>query len=131
MTGFPDRSPHRQEFRTMSSFSRRGFLGVAASAAGAAMLGRSRLGAADEPAEFPGFLIGIQSYSLRGFPVDQAIQHAADLGFVHMEFYGDHFPLDSTPEQIAAMQEKMASHNLKIAGHGVNGFGGDHEANRK
>jgi sugar phosphate isomerase/epimerase len=94
------------------------------------MLGAARLGRAEDSAEQPAFLIGIQSYSLRGYPVDEAIQHAADLGFAHMEFYSAHFPLDSTPEQIAAMQEKMASHNLKIQGHGVNGFGGDHDANR-
>jgi inosose dehydratase len=130
MTGFPEPSPFRQEPPAMSLFSRRSFLGVAAGAAGAALLGPSRFVSCQESSEFPGFLIGIQSYSLRGFPVDQAIQHAADLGFAHMEFFGDHFPLNSTPEQITAMQEKMASHNLKIAGHGVNGFGGDHEANR-
>jgi len=77
------------------------------------------------------FSIGIQSYSLRGYPVDEAIRHAKDLGFEHVEFYGKHFSPNSTPQEIDAMKSKMASLGLKILGHGVNDFSKDHEANRK
>ncbi|MFM8283243.1 MAG: sugar phosphate isomerase/epimerase family protein [Planctomycetaceae bacterium] len=75
--------------------------------------------------------LGIQLYSLRGYKVDEALGHARDLGFRHVEFYGGMFPLDSTPEQIAALRKKVADLGLTITAHGVNGFGGDAAANRR
>jgi sugar phosphate isomerase/epimerase len=113
-----------------ATFSRREFLQAGAAATGAALLGR-RLRAADERKPFSGFIIGIQSYSLRGFPADVAIQYAADLGFKSIEFYSGQYPLNSTPEQISQMKQKLDSLGLKCFAHGVNGFGKDHQANLK
>jgi sugar phosphate isomerase/epimerase len=110
---------------------RRNFLATSALAAGAAMWGARPALAKDEAPEFGGFLIGIQSYSLRGYKVDEAIQHAKDLGFKHLEFFDGHFSVNSSAEEIDAMKQKMASLDLKMLGHGVNSFGKDHEANRK
>jgi sugar phosphate isomerase/epimerase len=39
--------------------------------------------------------------------------------------------LDSTPEQIASMKERVAQLGMTISAHGVNRLGGDKEANRK
>ena len=75
--------------------------------------------------------LGIQLYSLRGYPVDTALEHARDLGFKFVEFYPGMYPLNSTPEQIAAMNKRLADLGLTISAHGVNGFGGDAAANRK
>ena len=110
---------------------RRDFLATSALVAGAALLGARPGLAKDERPEFGGFSIGIQSYSLRGYKVDEAIQHAKDLGFKHLEFFDGHFNVNSSAEEIDAMKEKMASLDLKMLGHGVNSFGKDHEANRK
>lgn len=110
------------------SFSRRGFLGVAAGAAGAALAPWATRARA---AETGGFLLGMQSYSLRNYPVDKALQHMQELGAQSVEFFGGHFSLGSTPEQIAEMKKKTAAAGIKILGHGVNPFTKDHEANRR
>jgi inosose dehydratase len=75
--------------------------------------------------------LGIQLYSLRGYPVDQALQHAKDLGFRFVEFYPGMYPITSTPEQIAAMNKRLAALGLTMSAHGVHAFGGDAAANRK
>ncbi len=78
-----------------------------------------------------GFLLGMQSYSLRKYPVDQALKHMQALGVKSVEYSSGHFPLNSTPEQIAELKQKTAAAGIKILGHGVNGFSKNHEANRR
>jgi inosose dehydratase len=77
------------------------------------------------------FTLGIQLFSLRGYPVDEALRHAKALGFRAVEFYPGMFPIQSTEEQIAAMRKQLADLGLTISAHGVNGFGKDAAANRK
>ncbi|HEV3004260.1 MAG TPA: sugar phosphate isomerase/epimerase family protein, partial [Pirellulales bacterium] len=77
------------------------------------------------------FLMGIQSYSLRGYPVDEALQHVHEFGLHSVEFTDGHFSHASSPEEIDAMKRRCADLEIKILGHGVNDFGKDHEANRK
>ncbi len=111
-----------------ASWSRRRFLGSTGAAAlsfGFPIKSRA-LGS-----KVPGFSIGIQSYSLRGFSVEDAIQHAANLGFAHMEFFPGHFSPDSEPAKIETMKQTMDAAGMKMLGHGVHGFTADHEVNRK
>ena len=109
--------------------SRRHFLAATSAAiAAAALPGRAAWAKYDE-SQYPGFKVGLQSYSLRGFPVDKAIEIAGELGCAHLEFFSGHFPLNSSEEQIAAMKKKMADQGMVILGHGVNGFGKDHAKN--
>ena len=75
--------------------------------------------------------LGIQMYSLRGYPVDEALGHARDLGFKFIEFYSGMFPITDDKAAIEAMKKKVADFGLTITAHGVNGFGGDAAANRK
>jgi len=75
--------------------------------------------------------VGIQLYSLRGYPVETALRHARDMGFRVVEFYAGMYPLNSSAEAIAAMNERLASLGLTISAHGVNAFGGDAVANRR
>ena len=105
--------------------SRRDLLSAAASIAAA-----SSLAGAARAAE-TGLNLGIQLYSLRGYPVDEALRHASEIGFRQVEFYPGMYPLNSTSEQIAAMNKKLADLGLTISAHGVNGFGADAAANRK
>jgi len=108
--------------------SRRRFLSACGGLSAVALMpGTHRAHAADDRP----LHLGIQLYSLRGYPVDTALEHARDLGFKFVEFYPGMYPLNSTPEQIAAMNKRLAELGLTISAHGVNGFGGDAAANRK
>jgi inosose dehydratase len=105
--------------------SRRDLLSAATAIAAASSLpGAAR--AADH-----GLNLGIQLFSLRGYPVDEALRHAREIGFRYVEFYPGMYPLSSSSEQIAAMNKKLADLGLTISAHGVNGFGADAAANRK
>ncbi|PQO45464.1 sugar phosphate isomerase/epimerase family protein [Blastopirellula marina] len=112
------------------NLSRRSFLATGCAAAAACAL-PGRAWAKYDQSRFPGFKVGLQSYSLRGFDVDKAIQTAGELGAAHLEFYSGHFPLDASDEQIATMKQKMADQGMVILGHGVNGFSKNHAANEK
>lgn len=114
--------------RQESIYRRRFLQQVAAGSAGAVLLRQSTLLAAAH--DFGKWPIGIQSYTLREFPADQAIRHVEGLGLHNLEFFGGHFPLTATQEQIDAMLATLKKANIKIRAHGVNGFGPDHEKNR-
>jgi inosose dehydratase len=77
------------------------------------------------------FTLGIQLYSLRGYPVAEALTHAKELGFEAVEFYPGMFPITASVEQIADVTKQVADLGLTISAHGVNGFGKDAAANRK
>lgn len=104
---------------------------MSAATACAGWLGRRPAALAAVSEDFGGFHMGIQSYSLRGYDVDQALKHIYDLGLRNVEFYDAHFSLKSSPEQIEAMKQKVAALGIVVRGHGVNGFTADHDANRK
>jgi sugar phosphate isomerase/epimerase len=122
----------------MNNWNRRQFMSQVAStaAAGVAAAGfvsgslvpRAAL-AADASASR--LKLGIQLYSLRGYPVEEALEHAKELGFEQVEFYSGMLPLDASADQIASMKERVAELGMSISAHGVNGFGGDAAANRK
>ena len=88
----------------IASLSRRSLLEAAGVAVCGGLLSTPRASAA----VVPPFNIGIQMFSLRGYPVDEALVHARDLGFRFVEFYGGMFPTSATTEAIAAMQQKLA-----------------------
>ena len=75
--------------------------------------------------------LGIQMYSLRKFPVDAALDHAAKAGFAHVEFYKGMLPVDASDELIAEIKRKVNDHGLAMSAHGVNRFGTDSKANEK
>jgi len=109
-----------------SIVSRRSFLAASAAACGSAAI--ARLAAAKDPLPLT---LGIQLYSLRGFPVDQALDHAKALGLTQVEFYPGMFPITDDSAAIAAMKQKLADRGLTISAHGVNRFTKDAAANRK
>ncbi len=114
----------------MSSLSRRRFLTTAAAGAAMSLARWPRVDAADD-AMPDRYILGLQSYSLRNFPVDKAIAQTQELGLHAIEFFSGHFSLDSNAEQIAAMKAKLAKPEIRPWGHGVNGFTKDHDANRR
>jgi sugar phosphate isomerase/epimerase len=84
-----------------------------------------------QEAKAAGLKLGIQIYSLRGFPVDVALDHTKNLGFEEVEFFSGMFPLTASDEEIQKMVQKVKGLGLRISAHGVNGFTKDAEANRK
>ena len=110
----------------MLSISRRHFV-IATSAAAAAVSLPSAVAAKQDDS----FKLGIQLYSLRGFDVDTALKHAAELGFSQVEFYSGMLSTDASDEEIAAVKKKVADLGMSISAHGVNRFTKDADANRR
>lgn len=111
---------------TSRRIGRRSFLAVG-TASCAAVAGSRWAGAAVVPRP----TIGIQTYSLRGYPVAEALRHAKDLGFTHVEVYAGMFPITDDVAAIAAQRKLAADLGLTISAHGINRFTKDADANRK
>ena len=114
------------------TWTRRSFLKAAASTAAVgsmALATRSR--AAAPPDRFGGFDVGLQSYTLREYPIDQALKEINNMGLASVELFDAHFSHNSSPEEIEAMKEKTKALGITMRGHGVNPFTKDHEANRR
>ena len=79
--------------------------------------------------KYGGFPMGIQSYSLRGFGVDGAIEQTHKLGLHFIEFFSGHFPITKDKIKIDEMTNKLDKRDMTISAHGVNGFGADHDKN--
>jgi len=109
---------------------RRRFLSTtAAIASGLAITSFKQLASAAD--KYKSLHLGVQLYSLRGYPVEQALAHAKELGFSQVEFYSGMFSADSNQDQIDAMLKKVADLSLVISGYGVMPFSSDHAANEK
>jgi inosose dehydratase len=117
-----------------ASYSRRGFL-LTAGAVGAA-LGMWRQSATwgvntTGVHKSDGLALGLQSYTLREFPVERAIELAKELGFAHVEFTRLHVSADTPIANVDAVKRKMADTGLRISAQGVNPLTTDHAANRR
>ena len=111
---------------TETRLLRRRFLTASAAACGAATLRTARAAPA---AALPD--LGIQIYSLRGYPVDVALGHVKDLGLRLVEFYPKMFPITDDAAAIAAMRQKLADLGLAISAFGVVPFTKDAADNRR
>jgi sugar phosphate isomerase/epimerase len=86
----------------------------------------------DKPADpLGGFSLGVQSYTFRNFDLEPALKRIQDLGLHYVELFQKHCPLNSTPEQIQAVRRMCADYGVTPVAYGVQGFGKDHDANRK
>jgi inosose dehydratase len=112
-------------------WSRRKFLGVAAGAAVGLGTGRLARAAGSANDKFGGFNVGLQSYTLRDFKVDRALEEIKKMGLHGVEMFDAHFSSKSSDAEIQAMKSKTEGLGIKILGHGVNPFSKDHEANRR
>jgi sugar phosphate isomerase/epimerase len=98
--------------------SRRTFLAAAAGAAVAARL-------ADAAPAAPGAVrarklkLGVASYSLRKFSLDQAIEMCKDMGVSYLTLKDMHLPRTDPPEAILAAKKKIEAAGLTIMGGGV------------
>ncbi|HEX6211532.1 MAG TPA: sugar phosphate isomerase/epimerase [Methylomirabilota bacterium] len=99
--------------------SRRAFLGTVGAAAAAPRLawGGARPTAAADPGQT--LILGVASYSLRKFSLDQALEAARTLGVRHMTFKDVHIPRTDPPEQTRALREKIQAAGITIMGGGT------------
>jgi inosose dehydratase len=113
----------------ISNLHRRRLLEIATVTCGVALTRVDRC-FATAPLAASSLNLGVQLYSLRGYKVEEALKHAKDLGFKHVEFYSGMFDTKSTPEQINTMKKQVSDLGLTITAHGVNRMSKDAAANR-
>lgn len=109
-------------------FLRAGSLGAAALCLSGAT---GSLFAQDKADPYHGFKMGIQSYTLRGFPVEKALETSAKLGLKYWESFSGHIPVTTVPGTIAAQKKMLADHGIKMMAYGVVSFDGKETAARQ
>ncbi len=114
-----------------SSFDRRCFL-----RAGVASLGLSSLPSilpAEEKKKdaFGGFKLGAQSYTFREFDLEPALKRMKDLDLHYAELFQKHAPLNSSPDQIAAISKLCKEYEVTPLAWGVQHFTKKTDENRK
>ena len=114
--------------RTIQVPSRRQFLQWTGAAATVAALGPARAHAADP---FGGFRLGLQSYSLRAYEVEQALEHTRTLGLKYWEAYPKHVPLTTVPAEVAKQKELLAKYGVTLLAYGVVPFDADETKSRR
>jgi inosose dehydratase len=110
-------------------FSRREFLRTSAAAAATAALSPGLLTAADDA--FGGFTLAVQSYTFRNFTLEQSLKKIADLGIKNGEFFRNHIPVDSTPEQLKAILNLCKDNGVSPIAFGVEPFSKNQDENKK
>jgi len=106
----------------LRNMNRRGFL--AAAGAGALAAGLTSLAStAEPPTRVPdpdfGLKLGVASYSLRAFPLAEALQMTKELGLRYITLKDMHLPMNSTPEQRKEAARAVREAGLVMAGCGV------------
>lgn len=103
-----------------TDLSRRQFLQTGAAAALACAPSFARQGwSADAVDPYRGFKTGIQSYSLRAFKTDRALEMTKQLGLKYWESYRDHLPISAVPAQIAEQKERVSHAGIQVIAFGV------------
>jgi sugar phosphate isomerase/epimerase len=103
----------------MSSYpSRREFLGTTAAVATWSRLPR-RSAKSEGGAAAGALKLGVASYSMREFPLDQALAWAKTLGVTYMTFKDVHVPRTDPPEVTRALRAKIEAAGITIMGGGT------------
>ena len=90
----------------------------------------SRAVQAAEDSYYGGFNMGIQSYSLRAFKVEEALAHTKTLGLKYWESFPAHLPITSVPAQLQAHKDLLNAAGITLNAYGVVGFDAN-EANAR
>jgi len=69
--------------------------------------------------QFNGLRVGVCSYSLRSFPLAEALQYTKRLGVRYLSLKEVHLPLNSTPDQRKQVRQQAADLGLTITSCGV------------
>lgn len=109
----------------LPDLSRRAFLRtVALSAAGLALPPHASSSGQESGGEsaYAPFRMGIQSYSLRGYKVDEALAKTQTLGLKWWEGFDSHFPITDDPKILAEYRDKLKAHGIRMVTYGVVDF---------
>lgn len=125
----------------MSNVNRRDFLNSAFAAVGLAF--GSEMLLAQEPNQQPNpqqrprvqnpyrpFRMGIQSYSLRHFKLDEALAKTKGLGLRFWEGWEGHIPITNDAAKIAEYKEKLKANDITLTTFGVVSFKNDEKDTR-
>ena len=77
------------------------------------------------------FKLGLQSYSLRNFALDDALAKTKALGLTWWEGYPGHIPMTDDPTKIAAYRQALQTHGVRMISYGVIDFTNDEADARK
>lgn len=100
--------------------SRRHFLRQLSAASALAACPGLTWGAEADP--YHGLKVGLQSYTLRNFDVEQAIEHSKKLGIHFWESYPKHVPMTTVPAALAASRKQLNDAGITLLAYGVLGF---------
>lgn len=107
----------------MHALNRRQFLHAGAVAAAAIGLRSIPAPGEDKAADpYRGFKMGIQSYTLREFKVQEALDISNRLGLHYWESFPNHIPVGSVPKYIAEQKALLAASGVKLVAFGVVNF---------
>jgi inosose dehydratase len=102
---------------TRRSLLKAGALGAAGAAVGPFASFGAAAATADD--QFHGLRVGVASYSLRAFPIDEALQQIRRLGVRYLSLKEVHLPLTSAPEQRRQLRQQAEQLGLAIISCGV------------
>jgi sugar phosphate isomerase/epimerase len=107
-------------FMGSSYVTRRAFLGTAAASLALPRLAGARVAAPPGPGSGTGTLkIGLASYSMRKFSLDQTLDLATQLDIKYLTFKDVHIPRTAPPEAIKAARAKIEAAGVSIMGGGT------------
>lgn len=115
--------------RMPTTFDRRDFLKSAAVATASLLLVKPTFAADADP--YAGFKMGIQSYSLRGFQVGEALKHSQTLGLKFWESFPGHIPMSVVPKHIADQKKLLADGGVTMISYGVVPFDANESKSRE
>jgi sugar phosphate isomerase/epimerase len=120
------------EFHAADRLSRRALLSKWAAAAALPALAPLAAGGQVKtvPKPYP-FKLGLQSYSLRNFPLDDALAKTKTLGLTWWEGYPGHLPMTDDAAKIASYRQSLQSHGVRMISYGVVDFSNDEADARK
>src|SRR5260221_7943663 len=106
---------------------RRAFLQRAAMGAAAVAVGgwAEKIAAAKNPAPYGPFKMGLQSYTLRAFTLDDALAKTKALGLAYWEAFPDHMPATQDAARLAEYRQKLKDAGVELLAYGVVSFGSD------
>lgn len=114
------------------NFTRRGFIKTAGTSIAAVALGAFGKSAAYAADPYGGLRMGIQSYSLRHFALDEALKRVGELGLQYVELYPGHLDHNTvTPAALSDTKKRMQDLGITPDAYGVTGFDRDESAARK
>jgi len=99
--------------------TRRAFLTSTTAALALPLITTDARAASPPPADAPPLKIGVASYSLRKFTLDQALAMARQLNVRYMTFKDVHIPRTDSPEALRATRAKIEAAGITIMGGGT------------